>query len=399
MKKIHFKNPISEFKKNLENLKNKFASFYSAEGSDLDKDIFINSEQRLLKVASSIIVLSSFLGIGWLAIAKTDEIIIVPGKIIPIGKVKEIKMPMSGVIEKIEIKEGDLVDENQVLMRIESDTNSNLSTTLENSIKIKKEQIDSLNSQILLTQEIYSENIKIFKEKIDIYQNIGERFQTLFEEGAVSELNFLEQKTKLQSLKSELLQYEMDWASKSKSQEVQMQELKNSLNELQGRLKENNLNLGNKVIHSPVNGYIFDLKPVVSGYSAQMTETIVKIVPMGDLIAYLEIPSSDIGFVKEGMEVEISIDSYPATDFGVINGTITSIGTDALDPDPTEQRNQFVYPARIQLVSQNLKLNKGKKLDLKVGMSLQGNIKLRKVSYLQLLFTNFKDKTKSIQEL
>ena len=130
-----------------------------------------------------------------------------------------------------------------------------------------------------------------------------------------------------------------------------------------------------------------------------MTETIVKIVPMGDLIAYLEIPSSDIGFVKEGMEVEISIDSYPATDFGVINGTITSIGTDALEPDPSEQRNQFVYPARIELESQKLKLKRGKNLDLKVGMSLQGNIKLRKVSYLQLLFTNFKDKTKSIQEL
>ena len=130
MKKINFKNPISEFKKNLENLKNKFVSFYSSEGSDLDKDIFINSEQKLLKVASSIIVLSSFLGIGWLAIAKTDEIIIVPGKIIPIGKVKEIKMPMSGVIEEIEIKEGDLVDKNQVLMKIESDSNSNLTTTL-----------------------------------------------------------------------------------------------------------------------------------------------------------------------------------------------------------------------------------------------------------------------------
>ena len=108
------------------NLKDKFHSFYSTEGTDLDKDIFINSDQRLLKIASSIIVLTSFLGIGWLAIGKTDEIIIVPGKIIPIGKVKEIKMPMSGVIEKIEIKEGDLVDENQVLMRIESDTNSNL---------------------------------------------------------------------------------------------------------------------------------------------------------------------------------------------------------------------------------------------------------------------------------
>ena len=381
------------------NLKDKVDSFYSTEGTDLDKDIFINSDQRLLKIASSIIVLTSFLGIGWLAIAKTDEIIIVPGKIIPIGKVKEIKMPMSGVIEKIEIKEGDLVDANQVLMRIESDSNSNLSTTLENSIKIKRQQIESLNSQILKTQEIYSENKNILKDKIDIYQNISDKYQNLLDEGAVSELNFLDQKTKLQSLKSDLLQYEMDWTTKSKSQEVQMQELKNSLNELEGKLIENNLNLGNKVITSPVDGYIFDLKPVVSRYSAQMTETIVKIVPMGDLIAYLEIPSSDIGFVKEGMDVEISIDSYPATDFGVIEGTIISIGTDALEPDPSEQRNQFVYPARIKLASQKLKLKRGKKLDLKVGMSLQGNIKLRKVSYLQLLFTNFKDKTKSIQEL
>ena len=346
------------------NLKDKVDSFYSTEGTDLDKDIFINSDQRLLKIASSIIVLTSFLGIGWLAIAKTDEIIIVPGKIIPIGKVKEIKMPMSGVIEKIEIKEGDLVDANQVLMRIESDSNSNLSTTLENSIKIKRQQIESLNSQILKTQEIYSENKNILKDKIDIYQNISDKYQNLLDEGAVSELNFLDQKTKLQSLKSDLLQYEMDWTTKSKSQEVQMQELKNSLNELEGKLIENNLNLGNKVITSPVDGYIFDLKPVVSRYSAQMTETIVKIVPMGDLIAYLEIPSSDIGFVKKGMDVEISIDSYPATDFGVIEGTITSIGTDALEPDPGEQRNQFVYPARIKLESQKLKLKRGKNLDL-----------------------------------
>ena len=130
-----------------------------------------------------------------------------------------------------------------------------------------------------------------------------------------------------------------------------------------------------------------------------MSETLVKIVPMGDLIAYLEIPSSDIGFVKEGMDVEISIDSYPATDFGVIEGTITSIGTDALEPDPREQRNQFVYSARIALENQKLMLKKGRELDLKVGMSLQGNIKLRKVSYLQLLFSNFKDKTISLQEL
>ena len=390
------KNQLKNFFKKV---KENVVSLYSTEGDDLDKEIFINSEQKLIKIASSIIILTGFLGIGWLAIAKTDEIIIVPGKIIPIGKVKEIKMPMSGVIEEIQIKEGDLVEKDQILMRIESDTNTNTSKILENSVEIKRNQIKTFEAQILENKNLNMDNMELLQEKIEIYQNLSDRYEALYAEGAVSELDYLNQKTRLQSLKSELLQYKMDWTTKTKTQDVQIQDLKNSLNELEGQLKENDLNLMNKTIQAPVPGYVFDLKPIVPGYSAQMTETIVKIVPMGDLIAYLEIPSSDIGFVKKGMEVEISIDSYPSTDFGVINGTIYQIGTDALNPDPNEQRNQFVYPARVKLENQQLKLKNKQLLDLKVGMTLTGNVKLRKVSYLGLLLTNFRNKTQSLQEL
>ena len=53
----------------------------------------------------------------------------------------------------------------------------------------------------------------------------------------------------------------------------------------------------------------------------------------------------------------------------------------------------------ITLANQKLKLKDDSLLDLKVGMSLNANIKLRKVSYLQLLLTTFKDKTDSIREL
>ena len=116
MNKKEYKFSISELKINLTKIRNKVHTFLSAEGKNLDKDIFINSDQRLLRFASLVIIFTSFLGIGWLAIAKTDEIIIVQGKIIPIGKVKEIKMPMSGVIENVKIKEGDLVKKNQEFM-------------------------------------------------------------------------------------------------------------------------------------------------------------------------------------------------------------------------------------------------------------------------------------------
>ena len=55
--------------------------------------------------------------------------------------------------------------------------------------------------------------------------------------------------------------------------------------------------------------------------------------------------------------------------------------------------------SRIELSSQQLKLKNGVKLPLQVGMSLTANIKLRKVSYLQLLLESFKDKTSSLNPI
>ena len=49
------------------------------------------------------------------------------------------------------------------------------------------------------------------------------------------------------------------------------------------------------------------------------------------------------------MDVEIDIDSYPSTDFGVLESMISTIGTDALELDPSEHRNQIVNPARMTL--------------------------------------------------
>jgi hemolysin D len=113
----------------------------------------------------------------------------------------------------------------------------------------------------------------------------------------------------------------------------------------------------------------------------------------------VEVPSSDIGFVRTGMKADLSIDSFPATDFGVIEGKVLRVGSDALAPSQAEQRNEYRFPTTIELSSQKLRLKNGDKLPLQVGMSLTANIKLRKVSYLQLLLGSFKEKTSALQEI
>ena len=97
------------------------------------------------------------------------------------------------------------------------------------------------------------------------------------------------------------------------------------------------------------------------------------------------------------MPVEINIDSFPSSDFGVLNGKIKSIGSDPLVPSQLEQRPDYRYPAIVELDTQKLELKNGKSLPLQVGMSLSTNIKLRKVSYLKLLLGGFSRKVDSLK--
>ena len=178
---------------------------------------------------------------------------------------------------------------------------------------------------------------------------------------------------------------------------------------MRSRLAEARVTLRYQKLKSPVDGVVFDLKPTAAGFTAQSTQTVMKIVPYGSMEAKVEVPSNKIGFVKVPpgcpeklaacMNADISIDSYPSTDFGVLQGKVTRIGSDALEPDQQEQRQELSFPVTVKLEQQQLKLKSGATLPLQVGMSLTANIKLRKVSYLQLLLGEFQDKAESLQRL
>ena len=77
----------------------------------------------------------------------------------------------------------------------------------------------------------------------------------------------------------------------------------------------------------------------------------------------------------------------------------TGIGSDELELGSHQQRRELSFPVTIQLDDQQLRLKSGSSLPLQVGMSLTANIKLRKVSYLQLLLGEFQDKAESLQRL
>ena len=348
-------------------------------------------------------------GVGWLALARTEEIVVAQGQLEPIGSVQDIQMPVGGVADQILVQEGDRVKAGQVLMKLDTEASEEQRNSLEQTIKLKKEQLSLKEEEKRNTMQVNREEVLMLERNLKLQTEILERFKQLEAAGAFSEVQYLNQQNSVAEIRGRLMQSKADRLRQMALLDQQMAQLKSELANLNGRLVETKVTLRYQQLRSPVDGVVFDLKPTSRGFTAQSTQTVMKVVPTGSLEAKVEVPSNKIGFVQVPpgcpekrdacMNADISIDSFPSSDFGVLKGKVTRIGSDALEPDPQEQRQELSFPVTIELDDQQLKLKTGASLPLQVGMSLTANIKLRKVSYLQLLLGEFQDKAESLQRL
>ena len=377
-----------------------------------DESLLKQSDFWLKSVTWALIGTSSFAFI-WLCFAKTDEVVVAIGKLEPKGDVKEIQIPIGGVIEEILVESGDRVIKNQILVQLDKETSIEEYNSLEFSLEKKELQLQKNQSILDLKKtqknqefQLIREQIKSLKDKRDINVYLLSRMKNLYEEGGISQFQYLEQQIKHNEIISQLSQLKIEEFRKSNilNQEIEQLEsdqarIGSEIANLKAKLIAAKVTLKYQSLKSPVAGIVFDLKPTTEGYVAQSSEPIMKIVPFDELEADIEIPSNKIGFVKVDMPVEISIDSFPSSDFGILEGKVFKIGSDALPPSQLEQRTEYKYPATIKLSDQSLKLEDGSSLPLQVGMSLTANIKLRKVSYLQLLFNTFEKKTDALKKI
>jgi len=370
----------------------------AVKSTDHDESVLEQPRHWMRAITWGLIGTTAF-GVGWLCLAKTEEIVVATGKLDPLGAVKEIQMPVGGIADKILVKDGDQVKAGQVLMRLDTETSSQqLKSNLQN-IQLKEEQLKLKLSELKRFQEQNDEEVRMLESNLKLENEILSRFKTLADQGASSDLQYLQQRNKVEEVRGRLSQVKVERLRQTAILQQGVQQLKSELSALQAQRTEAEVTLKYQALRSPVNGVVFDLQPRSPGYAAQSTETVMKIVPFDKLQANVEVPSRDIGFVRVGMPADISIDSFPSTDFGVLEGTVESVGSDALPPDQLEQRDEYRYPTTISLSSQQLKIKSGQQLPLQVGMSLTANIKLRKVTYLQLLLGSFQDKADSLRQI
>ena len=371
-------------------------------------------------------------GILWLFFAKIDIVVSARGKVIPTGEIKVLQPIETGVISKINIKEGDYVTKGQILMQIDP-------TVSETSLEVKQKDLDVLNLQVKRIEALL-ENKALFlnstlkeaqeEEKLYIVQKDSleegisrydmKLFQTKSQyqssKAEKSRLSMLlsRNKQRLEKLESVLdiiarkdyeelqknildLQQQVNIASfkveESQKRINEIQEEKSSfinqfkdtkyqellaiqkeLRNVQSQVNAINFQNQKQSIISPTDGYIAKMMINTIGGVVTPAEKLISIVPKdAQLIVKVNVLNQDIGFIKNDMISKIKIDTFSFQKYGFFEGTIINVGSFSLD----DEKLGPIYEVKIEPNGKKLTVE-GEERYLEAGMSVTAEIKVGK---------------------
>ncbi len=148
--------------------------------------------------------------------------------------------------------------------------------------------------------------------------------------------------------------------------ELQVEQAEASLNVI-------NVQLDKLTVASPVSGVVASRQAEI-GEIAQPGFPMLTVTRLDEVTLTAYIPESQIGLVKLGHKVQVSVDSYPDEHFA---GTIVYISPNALFTPKNiqlkEEREKMVFAVKIRLTNPEQKLKPGMPADARILTDAEGN--------------------------
>ena len=141
----------------------------------------------------------------------------------------------------------------------------------------------------------------------------------------------------------------------------------------QERIKANT-RLNAYTLRSPIDGVVQQLAVHTLGGIVTPAQQLMTIIPdEGILEVEALVENKDIGFVKEGQNVEVKIDAFPFTKYGIIEAVLTDLSSDAI----TDEVKGLVYKAKVILKETRIRVDE-KWVNLSPGMTVTAEVKTGK---------------------
>jgi adhesin transport system membrane fusion protein len=324
-----------------------------------DLDFVSDSKAALLAKSTPLLTISMYsfgifiaIFLLWASFFKIDESVTCMGKVVPYSQVQVIQNLEGGIVSKIFVKEGDIVQKNQILAQLddtyfdsqydegyakylaEEATMARLQAEIHNQDKInfpeevqkdpaltrreidlfisRRKSLDENLSNLRASYKYAMEEIKITEPLVD--QKVVSRIELLRLYRDAAEI-----KIKIDSYANEFREKDFDELTKTRENIAVLQA------DLTG-LKDKKVRTS---IYSPVYGIVKQIYLTTIGGVLKPGMPIMDIVPLNDkLIIEARVLPGDIGFIKVGQKGTVKITAYDYSIYGSLDGTVTHVSAD-----------------------------------------------------------------------
>ena len=332
----------------------------------------------------------------------------VPGVVMPQWGTVELSAAISGVLLELRVKEGDWVEQGQVLFVVNTDkttvegSTANLlashlaqrrSTVLaERASRMAQNRqseahlTDRIRSLSLETAQAAQEHA-LAKRRVELAQKTSSRFEQMALEGFVSEIQAQGKQEELIDLQSRFentLRSGVALAREHKAVQADLAHLQKQLNIDLLQLDRNLASLDQETaeiqsrktssVLAPQAGQVSTLH-LSLGATALAGQTIASLVPQANantpdrsphtLVAALFAPTRTTGFIQPGQEVWLRLAAYPYQKFGLAKGRVLKVSGTPIAPQDlphgqgtalmaSTQSNEPLYRIQVELASQHV---------------------------------------------
>ncbi len=332
----------------------------------------------------------------WSNIASINRTSKAPGQIVATAKTQEIQAYDDGVIEKIDVKEGQFVHSGELLVSLQKeraeatyeDGKAKVAALQATLARLKAEVFggkpefpksvydypEFISNQTQLfqrRQQALNDEISALNESLDLANQELALNMPLLETGDIGATEIIRLKAKVSELKGKISNVRNKYFQDSQTDMTKAEE------ELSTKLQEfadKKITLERTDIYAPIDSIVKNILITTKGARVRPGDVIMELVPFGDqLIVEAKLEPADISFIKKGQKAAVKLDAYDYTIYGIFDGEVIYISPDALKEKTSEGEKSY-FTVRIKLDNTELVSKTGKKIEVTPGMTTNVDI-------------------------
>jgi len=355
----------------------------------------------------------------WAWLFKLEEVSTGTGKVIPSSKEQVIQSLEGGILTKLNVKEGEIVEQGQVLAqldptRFESNVGESASLLISSRATAARLRAEvtgaplSFPPEVLKEPKLVAEETALYKSRrANLEQSLAGLQQALIlvqqelamteplvAKGAASEVEVLRLKREANDLQNQMNDVRNQYFVKACEE---LAKANTDVETQQQVVRGKSDTLNRTIFKSPVRGVVKEIDVMTLGGVIPQNGKLMTIVPLDEkLLVEARISPRDIAFIRPNQEALVKITAYDYSIYGGLKGKVTVISPDTLRDEV--KQDQFYYRVYIRTENDKLTNKAGQEFNITPGMVATVDIRTGEKTVLDYLVKPFNKAKEALRE-